>query len=284
MLTQQFRLSIYLFITLFTVACSQNAAMVQEPEEAATSADMEHESTEVQGSQEVSEDETENTDEESDEEEWQEVAAEVIRMRLDMDGLHVLMCHFNWPCVKDYLVAGFNINICNELGLTVLHNVVLGGHADLLPFLEFYLEPSIRFGVTQKVEAFLGRSLLEPIVVPALNLNPQLRGSRMTPLHIAVIKNQKAMVEWLMRNGADPEILTENGCTALRLAIIGKDFSLVKCLVDHGASVKTVDAEGRKPKDFARILGCHAMADYLDDSGYCDDTASIVAVCSRHTR
>lgn len=61
--------------------------------------------------------------------------------------------------------------------------------------------------------------------------------TKATPLQIAVYLNDRLLVTRLLDLGADPEIVDENGNTALSLALIEKHWEIVKLLIQWGTSL-----------------------------------------------
>lgn len=92
-------------------------------------------------------------------------------------------------------------------------------------------------------------------VVEKVNYSPNLLFSvndkGWTPLIVACYNQNKSLVEFFLKNGADPNRGGANGTTPLMYAktkIIekgGSDYSLMKLLIDNGADINRTDCYGR---------------------------------------
>lgn len=78
-----------------------------------------------------------------------------------------------------------------------------------------------------------------------------------TPLHELVVyargakENTIKTVEFLVKNGVNPNITDDDGKTVLHYAISLENFAIVETLVKNGASFKVRDANNRTVQDFA---------------------------------
>ncbi|KAK6175250.1 hypothetical protein SNE40_013753 [Patella caerulea] len=79
-----------------------------------------------------------------------------------------------------------------------------------------------------------------------------------TPLVLASHQGGTAIVEELLKQGADINKTDENGNTALVAAIVGKERSIAKLLISRGINVKVI------LKDKRTALFCAAVEDYGD--------------------
>lgn len=80
----------------------------------------------------------------------------------------------------------------------------------------------------------------------------------MTPLHNAVIMNDQENVQYLLENGANPNIPDEiYGVTPLMDAIYyyEVDISIVEMLLDNGSDITMTDPEGYTAYDYALEMG-----------------------------
>jgi ankyrin repeat protein len=83
-------------------------------------------------------------------------------------------------------------------------------------------------------------------------------GKSTTPLHAFALIGDTSMVEFLLKNGANPDLLDTDGKTALHnIALMAMETSecLIKSLLAHGASVNAKSKEGETPLHFA-IMRC----------------------------
>lgn len=86
-----------------------------------------------------------------------------------------------------------------------------------------------------------------------------------TPLMEAATDAPTEVVEWLLKHGADPNVVDKDGCTALHWAYVGILKSQGECddacrhtialLEKHGADPNVEDNMGRKPKDLLEPAG-----------------------------
>ena len=71
-----------------------------------------------------------------------------------------------------------------------------------------------------------------------------------TPLHLAVLKKDREIVEYLLRNGANPNARDNKGKTPLHYAAEAKDHNLTLSLMLAKSDPLIKDAEGRTPLDY----------------------------------
>lgn len=69
------------------------------------------------------------------------------------------------------------------------------------------------------------------------------------PLHMAVLKQSREMVEILLAMGAAPDPQDAEGKTPLRYAVDAQDAAITKALITKGASIFMMDASGVTPLD-----------------------------------
>lgn len=70
-----------------------------------------------------------------------------------------------------------------------------------------------------------------------------------TLLHKAILEGGRPeLVRVLLGGGADPNLQTSNGWTALHLAVgCNAPQSTLRLLIAHGADIEAKDAEGKRP-------------------------------------
>jgi hypothetical protein len=87
-----------------------------------------------------------------------------------------------------------------------------------------------------------------------------------TPLHLAVIRGNIKMAEWLLNHGAEVDARDFEGGTPLLWAVGYRQVDLVELLLERGASVDAVDNNGRSTlqsafrevnQDLAELLRKH---------------------------
>ena len=88
-----------------------------------------------------------------------------------------------------------------------------------------------------------------------------------TPLHCSVWKGQEAVVELLVKAGANVNAVNQNGhwgTTPLHAAAHANQAKIAKLLLDHGADVKAKDMEGRTPMFHTTFHKAKAVARLLE--------------------
>lgn len=75
-----------------------------------------------------------------------------------------------------------------------------------------------------------------------------------TPLMIAVIKNHKETVAYLLEHGADPNKQEERGFTCLHYC---KNVKIAKLLLDAGCDLTLINNKGLTAKDYMRNKARH---------------------------
>ena len=72
-----------------------------------------------------------------------------------------------------------------------------------------------------------------------------------TALMAATVKGNEAMVELLLKNGAQTDLKNETGVTALMYAVQFKNISIIKMLLHYNANTKLTDTEGQTAFEYA---------------------------------
>ena len=88
-----------------------------------------------------------------------------------------------------------------------------------------------------------------------------------TPLHVATIRNSKAVAEFLISSGADLNARNEYGYTPLHSAAWGNSLDLAKLLISFGAKVNAKRNDGWTPLHQAAVNNSLAVAELLISSG-----------------
>jgi ankyrin repeat protein len=105
-------------------------------------------------------------------------------------------------------------------------------------------------------------------IANALNLNTVIANE--TPLNVAVEHQQKEMVLFLLKNGADVNFTPHGGWSALHQAVditidgtlqTAGDFGepptdVIQLLIDNGANIN-ITVDGQTPLDIAKYYGQH---------------------------
>ncbi len=117
---------------------------------------------------------------------------------------------------------GLNINDRYEQGKNILHYTIEGGYDNLI---NFFIK---------------------------LGLNPDICDDNfVSPLHLAVNKNNKKAVKKLLKAGSDVDCAGEFEQTPLHLATISGDLKMIKLLLKYHADIKLVDEKNLSVIDYA---------------------------------
>ncbi|XP_059141177.1 putative ankyrin repeat protein RF_0381 [Physella acuta] len=88
-----------------------------------------------------------------------------------------------------------------------------------------------------------------------------------TPLHIAILgcrgRSSTTIIDLLLKSGANTNAVDEHGRTPLHLAAITGDHALVEALVRRGAKINNVDNFGMFPLHFSILYKCHELTQCL---------------------
>ncbi len=95
---------------------------------------------------------------------------------------------------------------------------------------------------------------------------PANNPSKVMPLHSAVAKNDYAICELLLKNGADVNATQMKGVTALQSAAHQGNLELVQLLVANGAEIDMETTEGKTALSFAEEDGHETVADFLKNA------------------
>ncbi|MDI1228340.1 MAG: ankyrin repeat domain-containing protein [bacterium] len=150
--------------------------------------------------------------------------------------------------VKEYVLAGFNLNAFNLQGDTALHLAARGGSNEMVEFLLVNganpkqgkkdkpdanpLEDAVNFG---KVD------VVETLVRHGGYVSGNMVDGR-TLLHRAVEKGKTRMVEAMIRAGADANERTPNGSTPLLIAVSLRMTEVAEALLEFPEVVRGIDS------------------------------------------
>lgn len=181
--------------------------------------------------------------------------------------LHLAVKKGNQPMAKLLLAHGANIEAMNKDGMTPCAVAEESGHAELVALLQArwaedgkglgFLD-AIRKGELEKVRDMLAGNR-DLIHVATANL-------KWSPLHIAVMDGNEAMVELLLTEGAEVNAANKGGKTAVHHAAGRGNLGVLELLLMHGADI-TLKYNGRTPLDRAAETGHEKAAELLRNHG-----------------
>ncbi len=119
------------------------------------------------------------------------------------------------------------------------------------------------------------RNLLNEWDIFDINPNIQYETGR-TPLVYAVLKNNKQLVDLLLRQGANPNIAGKDGITPLMYAVLKSKEELADLLLQHGANLNITDKDGVTPLMYAVLKNNKQLVDFLLQHGANPDIATKV--------
>lgn len=114
--------------------------------------------------------------------------------------------------------------------------------------------------------AFFGhRAIVEFLLKNGAKVNTAARNAqRVTSLHGAVARRDVEIVKMLLERGANPNATQERGFVPLHDAAANGNLALVQLLVKHGARVDAKADDGKTPGDMATERGHKEVAEWLD--------------------
>jgi ankyrin repeat protein len=142
-------------------------------------------------------------------------------------------------------------------------------------------------GVTLPLAASGGDvAALDLLLSRGVNVNRPWATDNSAPLYaILHWSTTAAGALWLLEHGADPDpVFAENGETPLHVVAASWDPGLAEALVDRGADIARLRADGRTPYAVAELNGNRAVAEWLLARGVSGDLSPadrLVAACSR---
>jgi ankyrin repeat protein len=103
-------------------------------------------------------------------------------------------------------------------------------------------QTALHYAVSQGLQ-----EIVEIIVNAGANINLISKGE--TPLCRAAPKSNAPLISYLLAHGADISVPSPgyNGALPIHISILGKNVGVLKVLIEGGASVDSVDGNGRTP-------------------------------------
>mmetsp|Transcript_40755 Transcript_40755/g.53679 ORF Transcript_40755/g.53679 Transcript_40755/m.53679 type:complete len:737 (+) Transcript_40755:190-2400(+) len=137
-------------------------------------------------------------------------------------------------------------NTKNDFGSTPLHVACRRGNIEVVRYLcnraKVDIEAKTSDGYTSFMESCVyGNYILVDYFIKQHDIDPNYSGLGDSALQLAAGKGRLAVVEVLLRRGADPNIQSENGNTALHYACQNGHFEVSKKLLSHGADPQIVN-------------------------------------------
>lgn len=96
------------------------------------------------------------------------------------------------------------------------------------------------------------------------SVNVHSASSRWTPLLIAVRAGQLEIAATLLEHGADVHARSKDGKSAIAFAVDGSDLAMVKVLLEGGARIDQVDAEGTDLRTYAETQNQTNIVEFID--------------------
>ncbi|KAJ5076858.1 cyclin-dependent kinase inhibitor 2c-related [Anaeramoeba ignava] len=85
---------------------------------------------------------------------------------------------------------------------------------------------------------------IKKLITTGENINKQSELTGQTPIYIALKKEKHKIVRYLVENGANLNIIDNNGLTPLMIAVDSQSYDMVEFLLSHGANVDAFNEYG----------------------------------------
>lgn len=185
------------------------------------------------------------------------------------NAFNISYCRFFPEAMRALVEAGADPNDMYCLDRLIL---ILENDHDFLKFLVdngFNLNMQDETGETLLLQSLIANKteIVEEVIKLGADVNVGAREGNITPLMLAVLKEDKKMVELLLKHGAKPDAVASTddtqGITALHLAALKGNFHIVKLLLEHGATPDKEDSDGFNAFDIATKQGHDKLAEFL---------------------
>lgn len=152
--------------------------------------------------------------------------------------LQTATIHNHLNIVELLLKSGADATIPYYNGLTFLHVVINNKNIKLLKiFLEYYRKHNISIDCFDSI--------------------------RYTPLHQAVLKQYYDIIVLLLQYGANVNLKTRNGTSAIHIASYIGNYYIAKLLVSYNADIAIIDNKGNGPIYVCTKYNNHKLLNYL---------------------
>lgn len=145
---------------------------------------------------------------------WNELftsAKRYVAVKMINHSLHCSRPMFNWAAYLSCCIShrlGHNFNARNKKGMSLLHQAAFNGS-------------------TGAVNALIGYGL---------DINAKANTMKVTPLHLAVLKNQTSIIKTLIKASADLHMFDSIHATPLHIAAMNSNNQAIRLLLDAGAN------------------------------------------------
>lgn len=161
--------------------------------------------------------------------------------------------------VRALVAKGANVNARSPMGFSALSGAAGKGHTEVVKFLlenGVNVNEKLRFGTNALDQAAFGGhvSTVELLLAKGADVNIRKDQSNgYTPLLSAVDNGHVAVVKILLERGAQVNARDSKGSTALHSAGMRKDNALIQLLLKHGADPTIKNAGGYSYKDLLNL-------------------------------
>ena len=155
---------------------------------------------------------------------------------MDVYTSHMICLGYKFTVHEDVLDILFRYN--SNINITLLHCAAINGHIKLIETLISYYD-----------------NIDLPLPPPSINYSPLVR---------AVRRGNFEFVKFMIKSGADVNIIDKNKYTPLHHAVLKNQVLIAKLLIGHGAQLDSVNAKGNTPYNMAVILNNHDLIDLLN--------------------